>query len=141
MHAHLEAPHAPSSRSELYRCKTLFLDNFPIFVYPNVTWTHPPTSKLFLDSWRLILDPSLRDYHCKLFEGGDWFKLMILHFMSFVKPSLFLDMIFVISALSKTMFNNKNNNWPGSLLDMMWMDGCWTTPDLVYKLPTDGDNR
>ena len=29
--------------------KTLFLDNFPIFFYPNGTWTHPPTSKLFLD--------------------------------------------------------------------------------------------
>ena len=31
MHAHLEAPRAPPSRGELYRCKTLFLDNFPIF--------------------------------------------------------------------------------------------------------------
>ena len=42
MHAHLEAPRAPPSRGELYRCKTLFLDNFPIFFYPNGTWTHPP---------------------------------------------------------------------------------------------------
>ena len=100
----------------------------------------PPTHFQIIFGF-LEVDPSLRDYHCKLFEGGDWFKLMILHFMSFVKPSLSLDMIFVISALSKTMFNNKNNNWPGSLLDMMWMDGCWTTPNLVYKLPTDGDNR
>ena len=30
MHAHLEAP---PSRGELYRCKTLFLDNFPIFFF------------------------------------------------------------------------------------------------------------
>ena len=33
MHAHLEAPRAPPSRRELYRCKTLFLDNFPIFFF------------------------------------------------------------------------------------------------------------
>ena len=33
MHAHLEAPRAPQSRGELYRCKTLFLDNFPIFFF------------------------------------------------------------------------------------------------------------
>ena len=55
MHAHLEAPRAPPSRGELYRCKTLFLDNFPIFFfYPNGTWTHPPTSKLFLDFWNVF---------------------------------------------------------------------------------------
>ena len=54
MHAHLEAPRAPPSRGELYRCKTLFLDNFPFFFYPNGTWTHPPTSKLFLDFWNLF---------------------------------------------------------------------------------------
>ena len=54
MHAHLEAPRAPPSRGELYRCKTLFLDNFPIFFYPNGTWTHPPTSKLFLDFWNFL---------------------------------------------------------------------------------------
>ena len=55
MHAHLEAPRAPPSRGELYRCKTLFLDNFPIFFfYPNGTWTHPPTSKLFLDFWNFF---------------------------------------------------------------------------------------
>ena len=50
MHAHHVPPRAPSSRSELYRRKTLFFDDFPIFFYyPNGTWTHPPTSKLFLD--------------------------------------------------------------------------------------------
>ena len=50
MNAHHGAPRAPSSRGELYRHKTLFLDDFPIFFYyPNGTWTHPPTSKLFLD--------------------------------------------------------------------------------------------
>ena len=51
MHAHLEAPRAPPSRGEMYRWETLFLDNFPICFYPNGTWTHPPTSKLFLDFW------------------------------------------------------------------------------------------
>ena len=52
MHAHHVPPRAPSSRGELYRRKTLFLDDFPIFFYyPNGTWTHPPTSKLFLDFW------------------------------------------------------------------------------------------
>ena len=51
MHAH----HVPSSRGELYRRKTLFLDDFPIFFYyPNGTWTHPPTSKLFLDFWNFF---------------------------------------------------------------------------------------
>ena len=54
MHAHLEAPRAPPSRGELYKRKTLFLDNFPIFFYPNGTWTHPPTSKLSLDFWNLF---------------------------------------------------------------------------------------
>ena len=41
MHAYLEAPRAPPSRGELYRCKTLFLDNFPFFFYPNGTWALP----------------------------------------------------------------------------------------------------
>ena len=55
MHAHLEAPRAPPSRGKLYRCKTLFLNNFPIFFfYPNGTCTHPPTSKLFLDFWNFF---------------------------------------------------------------------------------------
>ena len=54
MHAHHVAPHAPSSRGELYRRKTLFVDGFPIFFYPNGTWTHPPTSKLFLDFWNFF---------------------------------------------------------------------------------------
>ena len=55
MHAHHVAPCAPPSRGELYRCKTLFLDDFPIFFfYPNGTWTHPPTSKLFLDFWNFF---------------------------------------------------------------------------------------
>ena len=55
MHAHHGAPRAPSSRGELYRHKTLFLDDFPIFFYyPNGTWTHPPTSKLFLDFWNFF---------------------------------------------------------------------------------------
>ena len=55
MHAHHVAPCAPSSRGELYRRKTLFLDDFPIFFYyPNGTWTHPPTSKLFLDFWNFF---------------------------------------------------------------------------------------
>ena len=55
MHAHHGAPRAPPSRGELYRHKTLFLDDFPIFFYyPNGTWTHPPTSKLFLDFWNFF---------------------------------------------------------------------------------------
>ena len=55
MHAHHVAPCAPSSRGELYRRQTLFLDDFPIFFYyPNGTWTHPPTSKLFLDFWNFF---------------------------------------------------------------------------------------
>ena len=55
MHAHHVAPRAPPSRGELYRRKTLFLDDFPIFFfYPNGTWTHPPTSKLFLDFWNFF---------------------------------------------------------------------------------------
>ena len=37
MHAHHVAPRAPPSRGELYRCKTLFLDDFPFFFYPNGT--------------------------------------------------------------------------------------------------------
>ena len=50
MHAHHVVPRAPPGRGELYRRKTLFLADFPIFYfYPNGTWTHPPTSKLFLD--------------------------------------------------------------------------------------------
>ena len=52
MHAHHVAPRAPPGRGELYRRKTLFLADFPIcYFYPNGTWTHPPTSKLFLDFW------------------------------------------------------------------------------------------
>ena len=55
MHAHHVPPRAPSSRGELYRRKTLFLDDFPIFFYyPNGTWTHPATSKLFLDYWNFF---------------------------------------------------------------------------------------
>ena len=55
MHAHHVAPRAPPNRGELYRRKTLFLDDFPIFFfYPNGTWTHPPTSKLFLDFWNFF---------------------------------------------------------------------------------------
>ena len=55
MHAHHVAPRALPSRGELYRCKTLFLNDFPIFFfYPNGTWTHPPTSKLFLDFWNFF---------------------------------------------------------------------------------------
>ena len=42
MHAHLEAPRAPPSRGELYRCKTLFLDNFPIF-FLSKWYLDPPT--------------------------------------------------------------------------------------------------
>ena len=55
MHSHHGVPRAPSSRGELYGHKTLFLDDFPIFFYyTNGTWTHPPTSKLFLDFWNLF---------------------------------------------------------------------------------------
>ena len=55
MHAHHVAPRAPPGRGELYRRKTLFLADFPIFFYyPNWTWTHPPTSKLFLDFWNFF---------------------------------------------------------------------------------------
>ena len=56
MHAHLEAPRAPPSRGELYRRKTLFLDNFPIFFLSkwDLDPPHPPTSKLFLDFWKKI---------------------------------------------------------------------------------------
>ena len=55
MHAHHGVPRAPPGRGELYRRKTLFLADFPIFFYyPNGTWTHPPTSKLFLDFWNSI---------------------------------------------------------------------------------------
>ena len=55
MHAHHVAPRAPPGRGELYRRKTLFLADFPIFYfYPNGTWTHPPTSKLFLDFWNFF---------------------------------------------------------------------------------------
>ena len=42
MHAHHVAPRAPPGRGELYRRRTLFLDDFPIFFYPNEAWTHPP---------------------------------------------------------------------------------------------------
>ena len=55
MHSHHGVPRAPSSRGELYGHKTLFLNDFPIFFYyPNGTWTHPPTSKLFLDFWNFF---------------------------------------------------------------------------------------
>ena len=55
MHAHHVAPRAPPGWGELYRRKTLFLADFPIFFYyPNGTWTHPPTSKLFLDFWNFF---------------------------------------------------------------------------------------
>ena len=48
MHAHLETPHAPPSRSELYRRKTLFFGRFSnLKKNPNGTWTHPPTSNFF----------------------------------------------------------------------------------------------
>ena len=50
MHAHLEAPRAPPSRGELYRCKTLFFDNFPIYFFIQMG----PTSKLFLDFWNFV---------------------------------------------------------------------------------------
>ena len=39
--------HMTLNRGELYRRKTIFLDDFPIFFYPNETWTHPPTSNFF----------------------------------------------------------------------------------------------
>ena len=56
------------SRGELYRRKTLFLDNFykKNFFYPNGTWTHPPTSKLFLAFFKLCKAPKSSQ-----FSGGD----------------------------------------------------------------------
>ena len=51
MHAHLEVPRAPQNSGELYRWKTVFLDDFPIFLYPNGTWTHP--LPIFLDFLKL----------------------------------------------------------------------------------------
>ena len=51
MHAHHVAPCALPSRGELYRRKTLFLDDFPIFFYPNETWTHPPSFNFFGIFW------------------------------------------------------------------------------------------
>ena len=45
MHAHHVAPRAPPNRGELYRRKTLFLDDFPIFFFiqmgPGPTHPHP----------------------------------------------------------------------------------------------------
>ena len=67
MHSHHGVPRAPSSRGELYGHKTLFLDDFPIFFYyPNGTWTHPPTSKLFLDFWNFFnfAKPLSETYAC-----------------------------------------------------------------------------
>ena len=34
--------------------KLYFWKNFQFFFYPNGTWTHPPTSKLFLDFLNLF---------------------------------------------------------------------------------------
>ena len=48
MHAHHVAPRAPPSRGELYRRKTLFLDDFPIFFLSK--WDlDPPTSNFLGD--------------------------------------------------------------------------------------------
>ena len=49
MHAHHVAPRASQSRGELYSAKLYFWSIFQFFFYPNETWTHPPTSKLFWD--------------------------------------------------------------------------------------------
>ena len=79
MHAHLEAPRAPPSRGELYRCKTLFLDNFPIFFfYPNGTWTHPPTSKLFFYFWNCFnfAKPLSVVAIPFLYESGFWIEII-----------------------------------------------------------------
>ena len=46
------APRTPPCRGELYRRKTLFLDDFPIFFYPNETWTHP--LPIFWDFWNFF---------------------------------------------------------------------------------------
>ena len=54
MHARHVAPRAPPSRGELYRRKTYFGRFSNFFFYPNGTWTHPPTSKLFLDFWNFF---------------------------------------------------------------------------------------
>ena len=43
MHAHHVAPRAPPSRGELYRCKTLFLDDFPTFFLLSKWDLDPPT--------------------------------------------------------------------------------------------------
>ena len=54
MHAHHVAPRALPNRGIVQR-QNLIFGRFPIFFfYPNETWTHPPTSKLFLDFWNFF---------------------------------------------------------------------------------------
>ena len=53
MHAHLEAPHAPTSRGELYRRKTLFFGRFSNFFLSK--WDlDPPTHSIFV-VWIFVL--------------------------------------------------------------------------------------
>ena len=68
-----------SARSELYRRKTLFLDDFPIFFfYPNETWTHPPTSNFFLDFWNFFnfAKPLRRSQHLRIRQMAGIFLII-----------------------------------------------------------------
>ena len=109
MHAHLEAPRAPPSRGELYRCKTLFLDNFPIFFfYPNGTWTHPPTSKLFLDFWNFFnFAKPLRGF-AKLIFFSKSPKKNWIEFNPPTHPPI--QFIFIFGNLSVTWPEHSNHN-------------------------------
>ena len=77
---------------ELYRCKTLFLDNFPIFFfYPNGTWTHPPTSKLFLDFWNFFnFAKPLNSYAARnisVLDGNSGVQIMSCCYSLFLKKN------------------------------------------------------
>ena len=55
MHAHRVAPRAPPNRGELYRRKTLFLDDFPlVFVIQMRPGPTHPLPIFFWDFWNFL---------------------------------------------------------------------------------------